>query len=395
MNLEGRMLLWKIHLGILCILLLLLIPVTMACVLVSQYYTYPFEVFLTSIFVMAFQLCLWWIGLIFPITLNDSPKQLFISFFSYPSLQAYVARLSVIGTCLSAMITAFGSVSFPVEQIIISSGIDSKLILSREKSWNQFVQTIASKKKDDVESNRKRDNIKRELVLMEAVADELFSDILTMKGLNDQVSRMSTLKGRLDQGTGYIMFVAGVFRFFYCVWKCSVGLHGYRSETVIHRGTSNIIYPSVGSGTGMQFLFGPDTWIPYTAVLFIIVSASLSTRSFLIAFKELRNRVKWFRSVSADLYAILLSAMAIPYFLACALMLSIRLPARCKPGMSFHLETNLHIDFYLWFFDTVFCVSMVGFVFYYWLDHVRKTSLTTFADFDIERNTHFNSRYKD
>lgn len=140
MSLNIRLNLWQTNLTAQCVLLLLLIPLIGAIMLSNKFTTYPFEVLFTSVFILSLQLILWWIGNLLPLTVKEDSPALFISFFSYPCLQAYVARLSVIGTFVSAIVTAFGAVSFPVEQLTISSGIDSKYILTREKSLTQFVK---------------------------------------------------------------------------------------------------------------------------------------------------------------------------------------------------------------------------------------------------------------
>jgi The Golgi pH Regulator (GPHR) Family N-terminal len=136
------------------VLLNVVIPLTCGIFLVRRHYRKAFvrAVMICLLCLFGYQTFLWSIGVFLPVNATklgfyQAQSMSLFDFMFSRSLQQSVAHLAAIGTAISAIINGFASVNFPLEQIMITTGVDFRVLQAREKALRQVLQGIVDRKK--------------------------------------------------------------------------------------------------------------------------------------------------------------------------------------------------------------------------------------------------------
>eukprot|EP01038_Epipyxis_sp_PR26KG_P004949 gene4949-6922_t len=144
---------------------------------------------------------------------NISSNQHFPSFLTILiktifCVEQSIARVSVIGISIAAIISGFATVSFPLEQWLIVYGVDEEVVKVKEESLLHALNIISSKKRSIIihkykqhrckklNSNRNRDQIDEEYKDLQQNSLELYS--INNNNNNNDNNNISSIKNRDD-----------------------------------------------------------------------------------------------------------------------------------------------------------------------------------------------------
>ena len=144
-----RQMAWDISLYLLCVMLNVVIPCMCALTISKRRHRTSIarEAAFILFVLLAYQTALWSLGLILPLNntkigYHPTSDTSWFSFIFFRTLQQSVAYLAAIGTVVSAIINGFASVNFPLEQMMITVGVDEMLLKEREQALRNLLEVL-------------------------------------------------------------------------------------------------------------------------------------------------------------------------------------------------------------------------------------------------------------
>jgi hypothetical protein len=142
-----RQIAWNISLYVLCVMLNIVIPCMCALSISRRRHKTTFirEAAFVLLVVLLYQTALWSLALLLPlhdtkIGFHQTANISWFHFIFFRSLQQSVAHLAAIGTVVSAIINGFASVNFPLEQMMITVGVDERVLKDRERALRKLLE---------------------------------------------------------------------------------------------------------------------------------------------------------------------------------------------------------------------------------------------------------------
>ncbi|CAM9915268.1 unnamed protein product [Ascophyllum nodosum] len=338
-------------------------------------------------------------------------REAFEGLWSIFSLEAGLARMGVVGVASLALLSGFGAVNLPYQQLAtLLRRVPTSLVESRERQARLTLADIGDRKRRAViakattaafGSNCNGESItggprvdrfhgrgiltrlmgmvaltatgdpsqqatETETANLEQIARELFVEIADCRRIQEQQRRARSFTGGVLVGFGVVMFIYCILR----LWKAGVSVlwasYAYRSTVGdaagVSRGAGMADDPAsrlVHFALSRHLLDNGDAdgWSELISFFLTGVLVLLQTRGFLVTITRLSksSMIREF-SIPAQIMSVLISMLMGTYFTSSVILMRVNLPPRHRVSITAVLG-GMKFSFYQRWFDTVFFLS--------------------------------------
>ncbi|KAJ3100408.1 Golgi pH regulator B [Phlyctochytrium planicorne] len=297
------------------------------------------------------------------------------------SIDQGVARISVVGVTLMAVLSGFGAVNTPYTTLFIFlKGVTADHISQAERELETTLDMIMEKKKRLAEFLRKKgererssgggsfvrrmvntvssglsmglvdefESLNTEIKALEALSVKMQSNFDSLQSERSRYLDSKTAKGKLMNVFGYLFSI-------YCVYKIVMSLINILfkrtggTDPVTH--TINVVVHWLG--------FDLDISMVSQQLSFVFVGGLVvfSIRGVLIQFAKVFR--KFSGSISTDSIILFLTHLMGMYFISTVVMMRLNLPPQYRTMITTVLG-NISFDYYHRWFDVIFVISSLA-----------------------------------